>query len=115
MSFLPAPAPFYAVIDVTSKLKAVAGDTTLNPDAEHSGLQYRPADKIDRKFTTYIYPKADANAHKDRDYAWFGESLRSRRDSPHPNPRRGRVLLAGRRRQVEIELLRAKDSLHSED
>jgi hypothetical protein len=74
MTFLPATAPFYAVIEVTSKLKAVAGDTTLNPDAEHSGLQYRPADKIDRKFTTYIYPKADANPHKDRDYPWFGES-----------------------------------------
>ncbi|HEV7401415.1 MAG TPA: DUF6807 family protein, partial [Chthoniobacteraceae bacterium] len=74
MTFLPAKAPFYAVIEVVSKLKAVAGETKLNPDPEHSGLQYRPADRIDRKFTTYLYPKADANPHKDRDYPWFGES-----------------------------------------
>jgi hypothetical protein len=74
MSFLPAKAPFYAVIDIDSKLNAVAGETKLNADPEHSGLQYRPADKIDRKFTTYLYPKADANPHKDHDYPWFGES-----------------------------------------
>lgn len=77
MTFLPAKPPAYAVIDVVSKLKAVAGETKLNadkPDPEHSGLQYRPADNIDRKLTSYIYPKADANPHKDRDYPWFGES-----------------------------------------
>lgn len=73
-TFLPAPAPGYALIDVVSKLKAVAGETTLNRDAEHAGLQWRPADNLDRSKTVFLYPVENANAHKDRDYPWFGES-----------------------------------------
>jgi len=74
-SFLPAPAPGYALIDTVSKLKAVAGETVLDGDPEHSGLHFRPAEQIERTKTTYLYPVANANAHKDRDYPWFGESL----------------------------------------
>lgn len=73
-SFLPAPAPYYAVVDVTSKIKAVAGDITLDGDPEHSGLQFRPAQEVDRSKTTYLYARKNADAHKDVDYPWFGET-----------------------------------------
>ena len=73
-TFLPAPAPGYALIDVASKLKAVAGDTTFDGDPEHAGLHFRPADEIDKTSAVYIYPKENADAHKDTDYPWFGES-----------------------------------------
>lgn len=74
MSFLPPTAPAYAVIDFTSKLKAVAGDTVFDGDPEHAGLQYRPAQEVDRSQTVYVYPKEKADAHKDLDYPWFGET-----------------------------------------
>lgn len=74
-TFLPAPAPYYAVVDVTTKIKALAGDTTLDGDPEHSGLQFRPAQEVDRSKTTYIYAKEKADVHKDVDYPWFGETF----------------------------------------
>lgn len=70
----PAAAPWYVSIDATSTLKAVAGDTLLDGDPEHAGLQYRPANELDKTKTTYIFSKADADAHKDVDYAWAGET-----------------------------------------
>jgi len=73
-TFLPAPAPGYALIDFSSKIKAVSGETTLDGDPEHAGLHYRPAEEVDRMKTTYIYPVEKADAHKDLDYPWFGES-----------------------------------------
>lgn len=75
MSFLPAPKPAYAMIDFTSKVKAVAGDTTLGGDPEHAGLQFRPSNDVERDKTSYIYPKAKADPHKDRDYPWVGETF----------------------------------------
>jgi len=71
-TFRPAPAPYYVMLDVTSKIKAVAGDITLDGDPEHSGLQFRPAQEVDRSKTTYIYARENADAHKDVDYPWFG-------------------------------------------
>jgi hypothetical protein len=73
--FLPAPAPAYALIDMASKLKAVAGETVLGGDPEHAGLHFRPADEIERGTNVYLYPKENAIPHKDRDYPWFGESF----------------------------------------
>ncbi len=73
-TFLPAPAPGYALIDVVSKIKAVAGETTLDGDPEHSGMHFRPAEEVDKTKTAYLYPVESANAHKDLDYPWFGES-----------------------------------------
>lgn len=75
MTFLPPPQGAYALIDVVSKLKAVAGETKLDGDPEHSGLQFRPADEVDRKETQYLYPKESANPHKDTDYPWFAETF----------------------------------------
>lgn len=74
LTFLPGVAPVYAIIELSSKLKAVMGDTSLNADPEHSGLHYRPADNIDRPKTTYLYPKAGATPHQDHDYPWIGEN-----------------------------------------
>ncbi len=73
-TFLPAPAPGYALIDIDAKVKAVAGPTTLNGDPEHSGLHFRPADEVDKSQTTYLYPVENAEPHKNLDYPWFGES-----------------------------------------
>jgi hypothetical protein len=75
MSFLPAPNPAYALIDFTSKVKAVAGDTALNGDPEHAGLQFRPSDSVDRSLTKYLYPVPNAVPHKDRDYPWVAETF----------------------------------------
>ncbi len=75
MTFLPAKAPAYAVVDFTSKLKAVAGDTTFDGDPEHAGLQFRPANEVDRAKGVYLYPKQDAKPHKDFDYPWFAETF----------------------------------------
>ncbi len=69
------PAGAYAQIDMVSKIKAIAGDTTLDGDPEHSGLQFRPANEVERSKTLYIYPKENAQPHKDRDYPWFGETF----------------------------------------
>lgn len=75
LTFLPAPAPAYAVIEMTSKLKAVGGETKLDGDPEHAGLQFRPAEAVDRKVTTYVYPVENAEPHKDKDYPWVGETF----------------------------------------
>lgn len=72
MSFLPAPAPAYAMVDFTSTLKALDGKTvTLEGDPEHSGIQFRAANEIDRLKTRYLYPQKGADAHKDLDYPWL--------------------------------------------
>lgn len=93
-TFLPPPAGAYALIDVQAQLRAPAGPVHLDGDPEHAGLQFRPAGEIDRKETVYLYPVANADPHRDRDYPWVGESftLRGRQYSVvylnHPgNPR----------------------------
>lgn len=98
LSFLPPPAPAYALIDMVSTLKAVAGETVLDGDPEHAGLQYRPAGEVDAKKTTYLFPVAKPDPHKDTDYPWFAQQyeLKDRTFSVvflnHPsNPRGARV------------------------
>jgi len=70
-----APAPAYALVEMRSEITALTGETKLNGDPEHAGLQFRPAGNIDKTLTTYIYPKPDADPHKDRDYAWVAENF----------------------------------------
>jgi hypothetical protein len=67
-------APARLVIDFTSTLKAPNGDVGLSANAEHGGVQYRPAGDITTSETVYTYPKANADPHKDRDYPWCGET-----------------------------------------
>ena len=74
-TFLPAPAPAYALIDLTTKIKAVAGDTSLNADPEDSGLHFRAANELDKTKTIFVLPGEKANAHKDRDLPWADESF----------------------------------------
>ena len=85
------------IIDFTAKLQAKFGDILLGGDPEHGGIQYRPANEIDRKETTYVFPKEHADARKDLDYPWVGETytLKGKRysvvDMNHPdNPKKTR-------------------------
>jgi hypothetical protein len=63
------PAPALVQIDTTSELKAVAGDALLHGDPEHAGVQYRPADEVDRAKSRYLYPESK-DPRKDRDLDW---------------------------------------------
>jgi hypothetical protein len=74
-TILPAPAPAYALVEMQSKLKALTGETKLDGDPEHAGIQFRPSSSIDRALTAYVYPKADAEPHKDRDYPWVAQRM----------------------------------------
>jgi len=74
MTFRKAPAPAYLLVDFTSTLTAVAGEVKLDGDPEHAGLQFRPANEVDRGKTRHLFPKADAAPLKDLDYPWALES-----------------------------------------
>ncbi|MDB6173506.1 MAG: hypothetical protein JWL59_2817 [Chthoniobacteraceae bacterium] len=73
--FMTPPKEAYALIEMDSKLKAVGGETKLDGDPEHSGLQFRPANDVALLETVYVFPKEGADAKKDRDYPWVGESF----------------------------------------
>lgn len=61
----------HAVIDLTSDLKAVAGDLVLDGDPEHAGVQFRPSQKVaENKSARYIFPTPDADPKKDLDLPW---------------------------------------------
>ena len=60
MTFHRGPAPVRLVIDFHTKLTAPRGDVTLGGDPEHAGVQYRPANEVDRKQTIYVFPKENA-------------------------------------------------------
>lgn len=74
MTFRRAPAPARLVIDFAAKLTAPRGDVKLDGDPEHAGVQYRPADEVDRKATRYFFPAEKADPKKDLDYPWVGET-----------------------------------------
>jgi hypothetical protein len=74
ITFHRAPAPARLIIDFTSKLTAPNGDVALDSNPEHGGVQYRPAGDISPRETVYLFPTANADAHKDRDYPWVGET-----------------------------------------
>lgn len=70
----PAAAGEIALVDFRTALKAVAGDLVLDGDPEHGGVQYRPADAVDKKETKYLFPKDGADPRKDKDLPWAAES-----------------------------------------
>jgi hypothetical protein len=74
ITFRRGPAPARLLIDFTSKLTAPNGDVELNGDPEHGGIQYRPAGDLTASETVYVYPKENADPHKDTDYPWVGET-----------------------------------------
>jgi hypothetical protein len=73
-TFHRRPAPTLVLVDVVSKLKAVAGDTWLNGDPEHAGVHYRPANEVDKSKTKYLFPKEGDDPRKDKDLAWAAEA-----------------------------------------
>lgn len=75
MSFRRAPACAYALIDFQSVLNATAGDVTLGGDPEHAGIQFRPADELDKSKTVYVYAGQGVDPHKAQDLAWIGETF----------------------------------------
>lgn len=66
-------APFYLGVELTSTIKPVAGEATLDGDPEHAGAQFRPSEKIDPTKTEYLFPGENIDAHKDRDLPWAAE------------------------------------------
>lgn len=75
MTVSAGPAPAYAQIDFTSKLSAPRSDVKLDGDPEHAGIHFRPANHVERSKTLYVFPRENANAHKDKDYPWVGETF----------------------------------------
>ena len=70
-----APVPAYVLIDFTSILKAPRGEVKLGGDPEHAGVQFRPANEVQKSATVYVFPRKNANPKKDRDYPWVGETF----------------------------------------
>ncbi len=68
----PAAVPGRLVVDFTSELVAPSGEIMLDGDPEHAGVHFRPSDTADRAKTSYLYPKENAEPHKDVDYPWVG-------------------------------------------
>ncbi len=65
------------VIFFKSKLTATYGDVALKGDPEHAGIQYRPANEVNRKKTKYLFPKEEitsVNVKKHKDLAWIAET-----------------------------------------
>lgn len=74
MTIRRGPAGGRLAIDFHTKLTARRGNVKLDGDPEHSGVQYRPANEVDVKQTVYVFPRENANSHKDRDYPWLGDT-----------------------------------------
>jgi hypothetical protein len=69
------PAPAYVQLEMHTELKSQAGEVVLDGDPEHAGFQFRPAQQVNKAKTSYLFPKADADPHKDLDYAWAAENF----------------------------------------
>lgn len=68
------PAPVIALVDFMTHLKAVREDLVLDGDPEHGGVQYRPANEVDKQATTYLFPKDGVDPRKDKDLPWAAMS-----------------------------------------
>lgn len=73
--FHTPPRGAHFLLDVTSVIKATKGDLDLNGDPEHAGIQFRPANEVDKSVTTYVFPREDANPRKHTDFPWVGETF----------------------------------------
>jgi hypothetical protein len=61
-----------AIVDFTTRLTP-SEDLKLNGDPEHAGIQYRPANEVDKKATTYLFPKENQDPRKDFNLPWVNE------------------------------------------
>jgi len=65
------------VVFFESRLTAAYGDVSLKGDPEHAGIQYRPANEVNKKKTKYLFPKEEittGNVKKHKDLAWIAET-----------------------------------------
>ena len=74
MKFQAAEKPGYVLIDFISEIQAPRGDVVLDGDPEHAGIQYRPANAVDKSKTLYTYCGEKVDLKKDKDLAWIGET-----------------------------------------
>lgn len=73
-TFTSPPEGAHVLVDLSTTLKAPAGDVELNGDPEHAGIQYRPANEVSRADTVYIFPGEDTDPRKNPDLPWAGET-----------------------------------------
>ena len=62
------------MIDFQSKLTPVNEEVFLNGDPEHAGIQYRPANEVDRKKTKYLFPNGVTEVKGVKDLPWAAEN-----------------------------------------
>lgn len=62
------------LIDFKSKLTPTGGEVVLGGDPEHAGIQYRPANEVDRKKTRYLFPDGLKNPREGKDLRWAAET-----------------------------------------
>lgn len=74
-TFTKPKANGLAHITLNTELKAPKGDVVLNGDPEHAGVQFRPANEVDRNEAIYYFPGKDADPKKDRDFPWVGQTF----------------------------------------
>ena len=66
----------YAVIDVTTELKAAGADVELGGDPEHAGVQFRPSQQVaDAKGAKYTFHAEGIDPTKDLDLPWVACSF----------------------------------------
>ena len=62
------------MIDFQTKLTPVDGDVILKGDPEHAGVQYRPANEVDKKKTKYLFPNGVTKVKGVKDLPWAAEN-----------------------------------------
>lgn len=61
-------------IDFQSKLTPTGAEVFLDGDPEHAGIQYRPADEVERKKTTYLFPDGVKSPRSAPNLRWAAEN-----------------------------------------
>ncbi len=62
------------MIDFQTKLTPVGGEVFLKGDPEHAGVQYRPANEVDKKKTKYLFPNGVTKVKGVKDLSWAAEN-----------------------------------------
>jgi len=75
ITFRKAPSQAYVLVDLVSTIRALNGDVVLDGDPEHAGVQFRPANEVDRAKTVYVFPGENVDPKKNLDIAWVGETF----------------------------------------
>ncbi len=76
MGFHALESPGIVAVDLQTRLSATDSRVELKGDPEHAGVQYRPANDIQKEYTTYIFPRPEADPKEDKDYRWVVEEYR---------------------------------------